>query len=292
MTTTARSFVVFRDDTPSSPSKSRISDEEDASLVVTAVAPPHSGPALVFCPDKENINPLTGLRANTEQTAKKRKTGVLATKLHVPPPSKKVKESKDSKKRGTLSSSASVSKIRAAGEKKPKRAQASRRNGASSGRARRSPSLPRVAEETDMEKEREQERIAQAVVDARCYELTVMPLADLSKAYEQAPALDETHISTPEAVKGPEMEHKEQLVESAEGAPSPSSSPRRGALPSPVRSSPTLTQEGMAIFSTPERKRIYSAFTFSSPSSSGVRYATVRGSSVDQFSDPDFEPRL
>ena len=45
----------------------------------------------------------------------------------------------------------------------------------------------------------------------------------------------------------------------------------------------------LSAFSTPERKRIYSAFTFSTPSPSSVRYAALRNSTESRFSDPALE---
>ena len=39
------------------------------------------------------------------------------------------------------------------------------------------------------------------------------------------------------------------------------------------------------VFSTPEKKKVYKAFTFSSPCAAGERYASARGSSVERFSD-------
>ncbi|CCL99602.1 uncharacterized protein FIBRA_01620 [Fibroporia radiculosa] len=284
MASAVRSFVVFKDDAPPSPSKSTESDDVNLPIPI-AVAPPPPGPLLVYCPDKENINPTTGARANTDPTTKKRKTNVLATKLHIPPPSKKQKESKEAKKRGLTADSTSTSSTgRAVVEKKVKRILTSKRNGnVGPSRARRSPSLPRVTEEVDAEpvKDTESERLSQVAADVRCYELTVMPLADLSKAYEQSPPPEDHATPVDPPKEEPEAKEQEQLVETEEGPekiPSPAPSSRESSSPSPA---------GLAIFSTPERKRIYSAFTFSTPSRSGERYATLRGSSVDRFSDLD-----
>lgn len=52
--------------------------------------------------------------------------------------------------------------------------------------------------------------------------------------------------------------------------------------------SATPSKRRHTVFSTPERRRIYSAFTFASPSPAAKRYALSRGSSVDRFSDLDF----
>lgn len=53
--------------------------------------------------------------------------------------------------------------------------------------------------------------------------------------------------------------------------------------------SATPSKRRHAVFSTPERRRIYSAFTFASPSPVVKRHAMSRGSSVDRFSDLDFD---
>lgn len=52
----------------------------------------------------------------------------------------------------------------------------------------------------------------------------------------------------------------------------------------------TPTKPKIGLFSTPERKRIYSAFTFESPSPAASRYAMSRGSSGDRFCDLAFDP--
>ena len=41
--------------------------------------------------------------------------------------------------------------------------------------------MPRLNEEEEANKD----RVSQADIDARCYELTVQPLADVSQAYEE-----------------------------------------------------------------------------------------------------------
>ncbi|OBZ67937.1 hypothetical protein A0H81_12463 [Grifola frondosa] len=271
MSTTIRSFTVFKDDILSSPSKVDASEENDA-LLPTFIAPPPPGPLLVYCPDKENINPATGLRANAEHTStKKRKTGVLATKLHIPPPSKKQKELKEQKvakapkkiRRTPLSTS--PSKARTTSDK-PKRTHTSRRSGGAG---------PKV------QKVQEHERISQAVVDSRCYELTVLPLADVSQAYDETPAFGD-HLAA-------------AIVEDFKIVPKELSEPPaetdRPSSPLPLPSNDVLSSSpgddlvDPTALSTPQRKRIYSSFTFSSPSPSGNRYAATRGSGVDRFSD-------
>lgn len=49
--------------------------------------------------------------------------------------------------------------------------------------------MPKLDEEFDVV-EMEQDRIQQAEVDSRCYELTVLPLADVTQAYDASPSMD------------------------------------------------------------------------------------------------------
>lgn len=197
MAPAVRSFSVYRDDDEGLSAQAESSAALDKNLppVPSFILPSVAASLIVFAPDKENINPATGLRANAEQSGKKRKTGVLAVKSQIPP-KKKHKESKepketkplkekDSKKRAA--SSATKARSSSSGEKKAKRPLASRKNTGPS-RNRRSPSLPRVVEEEDTE----QALDPQAVVDAKCYELTVSPLADVSQAFEQAPSFEDS----------------------------------------------------------------------------------------------------
>jgi len=48
--------------------------------------------------------------------------------------------------------------------------------------------MPKLDEEGDV-LEKERERIEQAGVDSRCYELTVLPLADVTQAYDTGPSM-------------------------------------------------------------------------------------------------------
>jgi hypothetical protein len=98
---------------------------------------------------------------------------------------KKQKESKeaqpDAKKRKS-SSSASAVKGKGISRKegrsrKPKKAP-----------TRRLSPMPKLDEEADTD--RESNRVTQADIDSRCYELTVKPLADVSQAYEQSSSFE------------------------------------------------------------------------------------------------------
>lgn len=83
----------------------------------------------------------------------------------------------------------------------------------------------------------------------------------------------------------------QEVVDDAKSVASSSSRPPSPAQSATPSRSPSPERKGdkLSAFSTPERKGIYSAFTFSTPSPSGVRYAALRGSSETRFSDPAFE---
>ncbi|KAH9919824.1 uncharacterized protein B0H18DRAFT_1122263 [Fomitopsis serialis] len=244
-----RSFVVFRDDAPPSPTSS-IASLADSELARPPSPPPSNGPS---APDKEN-----------------RKEGVLATKAYVPPVPKKTKETKNSRSFGK---EVSVAAPRSSAQPVKRRATSTRRNGtSSSSRPRRTPALPQVNEEQETELEPSNLRRAGLY---------------LSKAFEQAPCLEGEHSLgeklRPQELSKDAVEDAQSVYAASDRAPSPSPSvSSRG-------SSPSRSDAALSTFSTPERKRIYSAFTFSSPSPSSARYAALRGSNDARFSDPTFE---
>lgn len=80
------------------------------------------------------------------------------------------------------------------------------------------------------------------------------------------------------------LDEKKSFDGGPDRAPSPASSATPSRSPSPERKG-----TNNSAFSTPERKRIYSAFTFSTPSPSSVRFAALRGPNETRFSDPAFE---
>ncbi len=162
-----RTFVVFQDD-PSEPLPTLKADVSPPSPIIqhTILVP---SPTPVTNAEKENLHPVTGARsgAATDSQTKKRKNGILATKLHIPPTTKKPRDlALDCRKRKTttLSSSKSSNCGRAAG------------SGA--------PDLSRVEEDVESEQPR-QFKATQAEVDSKCYDLTVSPLADVSHAFDQ-----------------------------------------------------------------------------------------------------------
>ncbi|KAF8637766.1 hypothetical protein AX17_002591 [Amanita inopinata Kibby_2008] len=276
--------------------------------------------ATLTVPDKENLHPVTGERASLGGLDKKRKDGshVLVTKLHNPPPKpapgKKHKkelsivlkdEGSPTKKRKASVLSASKS-TGTAGQKLPKtKAVTLAKEGKMTGGTRKSApgrrtttrtrtisSLPKVAEEDSVFNTRKEEektekpvpsQLSQADIDSRCYELTVKPLADVSQAYEDTSVFQDINTN--------EDKPKFQTVKESSVEPeirdyyAPAIASSTNAQLGSSRKSPFEEPTGSAkTFSTPERKAIYSTFTFSSPSPSGARFSkTTRAGSVPRL---------
>ncbi|KAI1786715.1 hypothetical protein LXA43DRAFT_756158 [Ganoderma leucocontextum] len=285
-----RSFIVFKDepeDTPVQVVTLKPSNEDGVLNVLaspikttnpsTLTAPASAGPLLVFCPDKENIDPLTGGRVLSEQSLGKKRKTALIVKAQPASPSKKPRPLAE---KPTKKPSTSKSKPRSSTEKKLKRSTSTSSKRSSSSRTRREPSLPRLAEEG--EESTEAAPLDQAAIDAKCKELTVLPLADISEAYEQATTKEDA------------VESAEKAAEVKAAVDAASKKVDRPATPPPTTqkedaaTSPVAPMSVASVFSTPERKRIYSAFTFSSPSPASKRFASTRGSSVERFSDVAF----
>ncbi|KAH9074170.1 hypothetical protein EDB83DRAFT_2672571 [Lactarius deliciosus] len=120
-------------------------------------------------------------------------------------------------------------------------------------------------------------KVTQAEVDSRCYDLTVSPLADVSHAFDQVslspvePRLDNPRVLAPKKASLSE-ESKLPLSKPVARATAPKNADIAGEE---------------ALFSTPERKQIYAAFTFTSPSPSSKRFATPH---LDIFGDIRFDP--
>ncbi len=190
--TSRPTFVIYRDEPPS-PQKKKTVLASQPAVATVRLSIPTAG-------DKENLHPLTGLRPNSEVSiSKKRKTGALATKkvvllvkgLQSPPKKRKLSQS--------------TAKSTADRKEKEGRGLSSRRHKTGSpSRVRKAPELPKVEEEAETEGQDEESQLmknnmTQAAVDARCYELTVLPLADISKAYESCPLPESVHISEEES---------------------------------------------------------------------------------------------
>ncbi|OSD01470.1 hypothetical protein PYCCODRAFT_1445722 [Trametes coccinea BRFM310] len=270
MAAATRTFVVFKDE-PEVVATPPAENSNNSSATFVVAPPP--GPLLVFAPDKENIDPFTGSRASADDMGKKRKPA-LAVKAQPTSPTKRLKplaEKETKKPLATKSTSKKPlsSKSRAT-DKKVKRVP-SKRSASSATRVHREPSLPRVAEEREL--------VDQATIDSKCRDLTVLPLADISEAHDIPSPKSEG--CNEEGASGAEAKMQASEFKAVEGRDtSPASQPEE--VPSSVVSPTT------SAFSTPERKKIYSAFTFTSPSPASKRFATSRGSSVDRFSDAAF----
>ncbi|KAG2156831.1 uncharacterized protein EDB93DRAFT_870348 [Suillus bovinus] len=254
-----RSFTVFQD-TPTEIQK--ITHVSDKNLVTSTAADAAATLLSTLAAiEKENLHPLTGQRAtqSTTNPSKKRKTAVLVTKVVAPlPSSKKQKELKSESKK--LRKSATGNGNKSDGCKKVPRG---------SRPVRKASPLPRVDEEQEISTATPSQRdptrliISQAKIDSKCYELTVSPLADVSEAYDTA-----TETSDQESVFDKKQSVEPELHDyfSSTTSHASLSSEQAEAIPLASRAA---SDTGL---STPKRKQMYSAFTFSSPSPSSKRF--------------------
>ncbi|KAH7910282.1 hypothetical protein BJ138DRAFT_1180420 [Hygrophoropsis aurantiaca] len=249
-----RSFTVFQD-TPIEISKiSNICHDNAQSSSMTSDTTLLSTFATT---EKENLHPVTGERAGPASAAacKKRKTGVLVTKVLVAPSKKQKEHSEPKKERKVLGSKGKSNEGRKSSSSKK-----------STRSTRKASPLPKVEEEQELQRELPRLSVNQTDIDSKCYELTVSPLADVSEAYDTTPQPEsqEQDISTDKA-QSVEPEIRDYF----------SPSPSNATLPSERQNTPTeytTDTETNVTFTTPERKRIYSSFTFSSPSPSSERF--------------------
>ena len=270
-----RTFVVFQDEPSSEPLPTIKTD--------VSPSPPLIEPTIlglstipVTNAEKENLHPITGARSGpaTDPQSKKRKNGILATKLHIPSTTKKSRDSDCRKRKTTTSSSSKTlngSRVTSLGAL----------------------DLPKVEESVEPERPC-QDKVAQAEVDSKCYDLTVSPLADVSHAFDQvslssaesrpgisrilSPKVKEAYLLSFSYIDG-----SRQKQSRSEDYGSSSLKPLAGSV------SPKMADIASedALFSTPERKQIYAAFTFTSPPpSSKLRVA----SHLDIFGDIKFDP--
>ncbi|KAG6873677.1 hypothetical protein C0995_012611 [Termitomyces sp. Mi166 len=270
-----RTFIVFQDTPSADIAKPKASIVRSPTLSSKQLNVNCS--TTVTTTEKENVDPLTGERTGPTTSGKKRKTSaVLTTKMHAPLASKKQKElaepsdsTSDAKKRKSLASSTLKLKT---GVKKDGKTSSSRKV---TKKSRRVSPMPKVDEEAEAERVRE--RISQANIDSRCYELTVKPLADLSQAYEQGPSPETLTIDN-DVIK---FRSVKELSAEPEIRDYFSSPPQSATLP--LGSDGTLALDSHT-FSTPERKQIYAAFTFTSPSPTSDRFSkTTRANSVPRI---------
>ncbi|KAI0656880.1 hypothetical protein C8Q70DRAFT_1046471 [Cubamyces menziesii] len=262
MATATRSFIVFKDEPEVAPTPAVEKKENQTGPSATYVIAPPPGPLLVYAPDKENIDPFTGTRSSGDLASGKKRKTALTVKTQPTSPTKRMKPlSEKTAKKPT-------SKSRGA-DKKVKRTVSKR---AASTRVHREPSLPRVAEENEV--------ASQAVIDSKCKDLTVLPLADISEAHDVSVAKEDS-VARGEPTAEKQTRGETPAIVSEAGT-------ERSTTPEAEEATSAVTVSAASVFSTPERKRIYSAFTFTSPSPASKRYATTRGSSVDRFSDAAF----
>jgi len=179
-----RSFTVFQD----TPSESPQSHDDNGARAMTLSATDAAATLLstLAAIEKENLHPVTGQRTGPAvgSETKKRKTGVLATKVLVVPSAKKHKELKGEPKktRKPLSSAG-----------KPRSSDTRKSSSKSSRSSRKASPLPPLAEENESQRQPPRLSVSQIDIDSRCYELTVSPLADVSAAY------DATHTESQES---------------------------------------------------------------------------------------------
>lgn len=200
-----RAFAVFQD-SPSEDTTPKLSATSATDSSSSQVSQEHvRSTETILSPtlEKENLHPVTGLAAPPPNLSKKRKMSelgsVLATKVLAPTTSKPSK-SRELKRRASTSSASGKSKGKSPLDRKATEGRiplGSTENGSSSAQpAPRRPSralsrqptlvLGTVPEEPQESTEGLPQVVKQALIDSRCYELTVKPLADVSTAYLQS----------------------------------------------------------------------------------------------------------
>ena len=193
-----RTFTVFQDAVSSEAPLSKITRPNamvtrSSSLNLTTTSSNVTGSQVAL--DKENFHPVTGERAGHSNNtgSKKRKTSVLATKVQPPSTTKKDSQPEKKHKASTTSTASTSTKGKV---KRYGKATVTARKGTSKRTLSRKVSpMPRLNEEEEAKKD----RITQVDIDARCYELTVQPLADVSQAYEEGAAFEGIPTSSCEA---------------------------------------------------------------------------------------------
>ncbi|KAJ7623657.1 hypothetical protein FB45DRAFT_926365 [Roridomyces roridus] len=238
------------------------SSRVDPNVITTPSSP------LASSAEKENLHPVTGERCSSSSAGKKRKTnGVLATKIVKK--QKSEENLKAVKPKPRAASSGSKGKSKGKGKKK----------------ARASP-LPRVDEDADTAAERE--RLLQVDIDSRVYELTVSPLADVTQAYDAG-----FDVETLLASFTPEESAKFRRATSTEPEIRDYFSPKHYSSSRPT---PPAFEQGSStgpstkVFNTPERRHIYSAFTFTTPSPSSERFRKANSRSASPCPSPVIAP--
>ncbi|KAJ7267013.1 hypothetical protein B0H12DRAFT_1099209 [Mycena haematopus] len=255
-----RSFTVYCDTPVDAAVDTKASLASKATVLGSTIPnlnlPAPSTIPLASTAEKENLHPVTGERcaAVSDSTAtKKRKTNILATKTI---PAKKQKESKEDrveeKKARSASSSAAKAKKDGKSAKKAKKP------------SRRVSPLPKLDEEDAAVRD----LLMQADVDSRCYELTVSPLADVTQAYDAGFDVNSLlrSFTSEDSAKFHKATSSEPEIRDYFSPSHSSSSSARVTPPA------TGAAQETKVFNTPERRHIYSAFTFTTPSPSSERF--------------------
>jgi hypothetical protein len=185
------SFAVFVDTPVEAPKPPTVS-KPDSSATIDISATVSAVLGVVALANKENLDPITGEKLKVPEAGKKRKNSLVVLKSVASVEGKGLKDASDSqpdaKKRKGLtrarSASAStlplkrVSKPASTGTKRPAK------------KARRAP-MPMLDEESETTaKASDAVTLTQSEIDSKCKELTVLPLADVSEAYDAASFLD------------------------------------------------------------------------------------------------------
>ncbi|EIW78491.1 hypothetical protein CONPUDRAFT_167492 [Coniophora puteana RWD-64-598 SS2] len=252
----SRAFTVFQD-IPAEISK-------PARAKRAAALKPASSPVVstslstLASIEKENLHPVTGTPAGpgSNSNIKKRKaSGVLASKIVTTPattaPSKK---DKDAQPRKPSSSKGKSSEGRKSSKKVSSRKASSTLSIVDEKNAPNDPTTKPLSQAT----------VEQAVIDSKCYEFTVSPLADVSRAFD---------ITSPTDGELQTREMKNDLPTAIRDYFSPSLGQHSSTTDrdSSEPAAPEATTTDQTTLSTPERKKLYSSFTFSSPSPSSPR---------------------
>ncbi|KAK0454054.1 uncharacterized protein EV420DRAFT_1645287 [Desarmillaria tabescens] len=247
----ARSFTIFQD-VPSSPKASVLKATTSvlSSATSTNVGKVVTLSSLSAEADKENLDPLTGERVNASSNckSKKRKNSASSSKALACVETKKLKEDLEPQVEETQVVCVTSKKLRAASPLPPVEEEVAENISPEGNDTTAAPPL------------------TQAEIDAKCYELTVKPLADVSQAFEQAPGVEEWFADVPED----DLESKVQFVKETSQEPELRDffTPAHLGYASvgSSRSSSTIGSQEPKVFTTPDRKQIYHAFTLASPS--------------------------
>ncbi|KAI0052081.1 hypothetical protein FA95DRAFT_50913 [Auriscalpium vulgare] len=272
-----RTFVVFQDAPEEQPLK-HVPERRDSASLSPAPTPATLAAASV---EKENLHPVTGARPDSSADPKKRKNTVLATKLYIPPvpPSTLKKREASDAKLDPKKRKVASAKAKSASKSKGKEPSSSRSTSASVALSKKVKALPKLEEVAEVEAEAlDDDKAEQARVDSKCYDLTVSPLADVSEAFEKVLAVS----CEPREVAS--------RILSPKSCPAFKATASSKALQPSVGKKAFAFKEDSHAFSTPERKRIYAAFTFTSPSPASKRMAAGYNPSLDVFGDIAFNP--